>query len=560
MLVPGRLAGGARRGAGLSEGVGPPPRARRLRAAGQRAGAPGSSARRGRGRAGGRSCGSCGTPPGFESLGIGYAALYLKVAPAERRGAAGVGRGAGRAGRAWPSAWAGAPRAPTGAAQPRTRVLAGQVAVAESYGVVVPPLRAGGARTVVCYDGDALARVLQLTAAARRAARPRGAGPHPARLPRSRRHRSPSAGPGTTRALDILGALDPRARQRQPSRASPPTACACAPPRPSPTQAHDEAGPGSPGDRDRRGVRSAAPADAGRPRRQLAPEDLPAYDETAVRVAAIRALADPTPAARPTTDRRGRDRPGPPRRDLRPPTPPATPTVVVAAAVSNAGGGIERCTFGVVLAGSLRLAPAGPHGGGGGGAGPGLDRALDLPRRPTDPRRLAHRDRPARRRASPATTSATSSSPASPPTAAACWSRASCASPAASPAASSCSPPTRIAVAHWASSADRLDRLSPLGLTHLASHHPVASLSGTEKRRSRKTPRRQDAKEEQSQAVERRGSLNGSELPESLWAWRPGDLAFHSPARTRLSRKGCVARAWSGLLRFGVGLGGGAAG
>ena len=170
---------------------------------------------------------------GFESLGIGYAALYLKVAPAERRAQpewaevlAALGDMAERLGRRASGTTGG---------RSADAVLAGQVAVAESYGVVFRRFERA-ARTVVCYDGDAHARVLQQTAApAELRAR--------AALALTRRScLDPTLSVAQRRAWNDAPTRDPRrrstARSRPagPSRAWPPTACACAAPTPSPTR------------------------------------------------------------------------------------------------------------------------------------------------------------------------------------------------------------------------------------------------------------------------------------------------------------------------------------
>ncbi len=94
--------------------------------------------------------------PGAEALGIGYAALYLKAAPA---GAVGteifdaLGTMADRLARR-----ASASRS-TGA--PGEAALAAHLEVATSYGVVMKSIE-GKDRARVCYDGEAFRRVLAL--------------------------------------------------------------------------------------------------------------------------------------------------------------------------------------------------------------------------------------------------------------------------------------------------------------------------------------------------------------------------------------------------------------
>jgi hypothetical protein len=96
--------------------------------------------------------------PGQESLGIGHAALFLRVAPPAAIGADvfdALGTMAERLGR----------RASTGggsAARAADVALAAQVEVAESYGLRFARFEAEG-RTQVCYDGEAFRRVLALS-------------------------------------------------------------------------------------------------------------------------------------------------------------------------------------------------------------------------------------------------------------------------------------------------------------------------------------------------------------------------------------------------------------
>ena len=101
--------------------------------------------------------------PGLESLGIGYAALFLRAAPASAVGPEvfdALGGLAERLGRRASSKWA----------RPNDATLAGQIEVAESYGVKFRSFeRDGRART--CYDGEAFRRVLALPAAAAAKAR-----------------------------------------------------------------------------------------------------------------------------------------------------------------------------------------------------------------------------------------------------------------------------------------------------------------------------------------------------------------------------------------------------
>jgi hypothetical protein len=103
--------------------------------------------------------------PGQEALGIGYAALFLRAAPAGAVGAElfdALGAMAERLGRRASSRWA----------RPGDAALAGALEVAESYGVHFHSFERDG-RARVCYDGEAFRRVLALPASA--AARARAA-------------------------------------------------------------------------------------------------------------------------------------------------------------------------------------------------------------------------------------------------------------------------------------------------------------------------------------------------------------------------------------------------
>lgn len=95
--------------------------------------------------------------PGMEALGIGYTALFLRAAPASAVGGElfdALGVMAERLGRRASSRWA----------RPGDAALAGQLEVAESYGVHFTSFASDG-RTRVCYDGEAFRRVLALPSA-----------------------------------------------------------------------------------------------------------------------------------------------------------------------------------------------------------------------------------------------------------------------------------------------------------------------------------------------------------------------------------------------------------
>jgi hypothetical protein len=284
---------------------------------------------------------------GFESLGIAYAALYLKAVPATSREAevlGALGEMAERLGRRASGSTSAGGRADS--------VLAGQVAVAEGYGVGFRRFERG-ARTVVCYDGDAFMRVLR-TATAAPELRARAA------LSLTRRGcLDPTVTAVQRRAwndarLDVLATVEPALGRglvpatwayRLRLRAAETLA----------EKAHDEAAQRRPE------VAARAASESLRrlalvERARLAPEDAAVYEETAVRVAAVRWLAEPpVPARRPTVAVEiAPARPGETCVRL---TPPARPAAIPPPAPISTS--LERCTYGVVLASSLRLAPSG---------------------------------------------------------------------------------------------------------------------------------------------------------------------------------------------------------
>jgi hypothetical protein len=94
--------------------------------------------------------------PGAEALGIGYVALFLRVAPADAVDGAlfdALGSFAERLGRRASSKWA----------RPNDATLTAQLEVAASYGVRFKSFERDG-RTRTCYDGEAFRRVLALPA------------------------------------------------------------------------------------------------------------------------------------------------------------------------------------------------------------------------------------------------------------------------------------------------------------------------------------------------------------------------------------------------------------
>jgi hypothetical protein len=277
---------------------------------------------------------------GSESLGIGYAALWLRVAsPAQLNSAEGadlfqaLGAMAERLAR----------QASARGARPGDATLAGHIAVAESYGVRFTTVD-DGERSRSCYDGDAFVRVLAISAVrTETAARAALSLSEPACL-------DPRTGPVERRAwnearLRILAEVDPSASARAATlpaflahRVRLRMAEAFT------LRAHDEARQGH-GEAATAAAAAALRALALVDRGQLAPEDRPLYEEAALRVAANRWAMQPAPR--------------PPGR---------RPEVVLAAGqpgetcvrlVDSGKTLIERCTYGLVWRASMRWAPNG---------------------------------------------------------------------------------------------------------------------------------------------------------------------------------------------------------
>jgi hypothetical protein len=278
---------------------------------------------------------------GNESLGIAYAALALRAAPAGADTSeilAAIGTMADRLARR-ASARHG------GGAVARDTTLAGELEVAESYGVHFRPFDGDAADGVarLCYDGEAWARVLAAPAA------PPIERARAALYFAGERCMDAAAAPAVWRAfndrrLEALASVDPAALPAWlAARLRLGRAEALA------WRGYDEArragtAPGGAAAKaEAEAVRELALVDRG----QLAPEDAARYDGVAVRVAATRFAVEPAP--RP--DARKRE---------------ATVTVVPRAAGESCvrvleRGAVagERCTYGVVWASALRWAPSG---------------------------------------------------------------------------------------------------------------------------------------------------------------------------------------------------------
>ncbi len=276
---------------------------------------------------------------GYESLGIGYAALALRAAPPGADTSellAAIGSMADRLAR----------RASARRADARDATLAAHVAVAESYGVkfqVVDPQESDG-RARICYDGEAWAAVLASPTAAP-AERARAAlflsvdpcrdpvqPPVEARLWNDRRLRALEA-IDFAAAGALPAALGGRVRLRHAEALA--------------WRAFDEARQAHADAASRAeaaAVRELALCDRG----VLAPEDLELYDETAVRVAASRWATEAPPK-----EKTSRARKAVVSFAAR---APGETCVRVTDGARLLG---ERCTFGVVWPGALRWAPSG---------------------------------------------------------------------------------------------------------------------------------------------------------------------------------------------------------
>jgi hypothetical protein len=279
---------------------------------------------------------------GAESLGIGYAALALRAAPAGAETTeifAAIGTMADRLAR----------RASGRKTTAHDGALAGHLEVAASYGVrfesVDGDLGDGTAR--LCYDGQAWARVLATPGApavekARAALWMAGTRCQPALLPPAKEREF------NDRRLQALDSVDPAALTPWlGARVRLVRAEALG------WRAFDEAraGASEPAAKDEaEAVKQLALTDRG----VLAPEDLARYDETAMRVAAGRWASEPAPHD-------GR------RRAVAITTAPRAPgeTCVRLVSVSGAPANdnpkplAERCTYGVVWSSALRWSASG---------------------------------------------------------------------------------------------------------------------------------------------------------------------------------------------------------
>jgi hypothetical protein len=288
---------------------------------------------------------------GSESLGIGYAALFLRAAPAGADATevfAAIGTMADRLAR----------RASGRKTTLRDAALAGHLEVAQSYGVrfesVDGEVGEGNAR--LCYDGEAWARVLATPGAppvekARAALFLAGTRCQPALLPPAQQRAF------NDRRLQALGDVDPAAiaawlggrvrlaRAEALAWRSFDTARYV-----GGDETRRDGGADAAAKDEAAAVKELALTDRG----VLAPEDLGRYDETAMRVAAGRWATEPTPH-----DAR--------KRIVAITTAPRAPgetcvrvvTVSGSAANDNAKPLAERCTYGVVWPSALRWAPSG---------------------------------------------------------------------------------------------------------------------------------------------------------------------------------------------------------
>ncbi|HSZ83991.1 MAG TPA: hypothetical protein VLA14_17025 [Polyangia bacterium] len=278
---------------------------------------------------------------GAESLGIGYAALFLRAAPAGADATeifAAIGTMADRLAR----------RASARKTAARDSALAGHLEVAASYGVrfesVDGEVDEGAAR--LCYDGEAWSRVLATPGApplekARAALFLAGTRCQPALLPPAKERALNDA------RLQALGTIDPAALPAWVGgRVRLARAEALA------WRAFDEARAGvaeGAAKSELAAVEELALTDHG----ALAPEDLARYDEAAMRVAAGRWASEPGA-------RDGRQRAVAITTAPRAPGETCVRVVAVSGAAANDNGKplAERCTYGVVWSSALRWAPS----------------------------------------------------------------------------------------------------------------------------------------------------------------------------------------------------------
>ncbi len=259
--------------------------------------------------------------PGSASHGIGLAALFLRAAPANAVGPElfdALGSMAERLGRRASSKWA----------RPNDATLAGQIEVATSYGVKFDSFEREG-RTRVCYDGEAFRRVLALPASATAKARAALGLTDPACV-------DPATGASARETLgawqaDVLAKVDAAAL---PAWLGNRVRIRSASVRAEVTYAHARKGDWQ---KARAAEAEAEKALAAVDKPELADDDALAYDEAALRVAAVRWAAETTTTAGKTIEIAA-GKPG--------------ETCVRFAKV-------EHCTYAVVWPSSVRVSPRG---------------------------------------------------------------------------------------------------------------------------------------------------------------------------------------------------------
>jgi hypothetical protein len=268
--------------------------------------------------------------PGAESLGIGYAALFLRAAPPSAIGPEifdAIGTMADRLARR-----ASARTAKAGDA------VAAQIETAESYGVHFTSFDKQG-QTRVCYDGEAWKRVLSLGGTGNARARAALGLSDPACL-------DPALGP--TEALAVTKAQAAAVDAVDPSKlAADVAASEVARLRVRRATVHAELAYFAARTGDATLAKDGADASKRElmlvDRAQLADDDRLAYDEAAMRVATVRWASEPAPAAAPGLEV-----------VLAPGEPGQT-----CVRVKRAGSAqpFEHCTYAVVWPSSVRIAP-----------------------------------------------------------------------------------------------------------------------------------------------------------------------------------------------------------
>ncbi|HEY6942609.1 hypothetical protein [Dokdonella sp.] len=269
--------------------------------------------------------------PGAEALGIGYAAAFLRAAPARDIDAEAfdaLGTMAERLAR----------RASSNRGKADDAVIAAHLEVVAAYGVAMRSVERDG-RVQVCYDGDAFRRVIALPADAERKARAALALTRedcidPATTPFERASLDGWRADVLDRVprADLPGYLGNRLRMRSAAVWS--------------SLAFERVRRGEPATE---AAARALEELTGVDRQELAEDDASAYDDAAVRVGAVRWAAEPAPAKK-AAGLAVTTAPG---------QPGETCIRLVDAKHDDGAPLLQRCTYGTVWANSARANPGG---------------------------------------------------------------------------------------------------------------------------------------------------------------------------------------------------------